>query len=1064
MASEPSWSQNHDRNGSQSSEFDSFLNSGTSAWIREGGERGPSATQSLGLNGVHHDSDAESKADQFSGNGQKMDTNAPSEPASSAGERSRAPRPLKSRPEDRINSITDNPFYKSFGVRHPRSSRDVPCMTPGAKMTVDADGKFGLREDLGDYKPGSGFVHKLMGRFASLGVREEPPSLHHIKHASSFDDIVDGPEAQVESDTRHRDRGRPMASNMQHRARSVDALSRRRAPPSLPVALRHIERKWESPAVPAKSTRDTHIVAPDVKLARDDIILIENPPSEPPSHENNIDDGGDNENAGINVTSFKGDMLTDELPKPNTVSTVRSLFESCKPMSPTSLNTGEPFSGYNDQPYTPRDSVVTPRDSGSTPRDGGLTPRETVLTPTPTPRESNSTPRDSVLTPRDSNLTPREPRTSQPPSPRVHTDFSQRYDASKSRFSWSSDFKPAGSVDSSSSAAPSYPPPPLPSSFPSVSTTTAAASTAEAKAMETDTSENVKPSLINASGGAENRMPPSPRSTAAVKAIPASRPLIPSRPTRPASTSLSSSSTVVPPSFTPSIKKTSPVMPVAPFKENNSEEGDENRHLIYAKRSASSRPKRPERVKQYEEVSSGADTTKSLQEEVTKADNQNDVQKANKVNNRAHAKGRAPPVPRQRQSEESPIQSPRPMETSENQWTDVLKPLSPRIEDSEPERVTLTPVEQPKPAKAPRSFFTKPEQKTSAELEVSRSVSPPQSEETKMDTLDVTAEDSKADTDAPIRGIPTIIANRMKQNSQNQSQNTDAGQTGLPGELFGVRLGKTRHGEDPADEAEEIPRKRLHPAPEKTEKDPAVSEIENQIASVRRKMEHQKKKNQSGVSKVFDSSQLKKKPKDQSRANPGVPRLDLSGITADESGDAGRVGGYRVTPRDIKPCNIEVVGGNVSVGRNLLVKQRKAKINIRFHEVLVETFEYPSEETVLDNWMKQHPNDVLVLEEVVYPAESSDDPDILDTPRGGGGGLESELRSNTSLAHSGNLQSYRGKYQQEYELGAILTQPEKPSEPQREPEPVDPDSMQLRPADEDDTQTWSNDTSSDLLF
>jgi len=70
----------------------------------------------------------------------------------------------------------------------------------------------------------------------------------------------------------------------------------------------------------------------------------------------------------------------------------------------------------------------------------------------------------------------------------------------------------------------------------------------------------------------------------------------------------------------------------------------------------------------------------------------------------------------------------------------------------------------------------------------------------------------------------------------------------------------------------------------------------------------------------------------------------------------------------------------------------------------------------------------------------------------------------TLLCLAGSLQSYRSKFQVEYELGSVLNEPEKPPEPLAVVESVDPDSMQLRPADEDDTQTWSTDTSADLLF
>ncbi|KAL8612136.1 hypothetical protein ACOMHN_021949 [Nucella lapillus] len=144
---------------------------------------------------------------------------------------------------------------------------------------------------------------------------------------------------------------------------------------------------------------------------------------------------------------------------------------------------------------------------------------------------------------------------------------------------------------------------------------------------------------------------------------------------------------------------------------------------------------------------------------------------------------------------------------------------------------------------------------------------------------------------------------------------------------------------------------------------------------------------------------------------------------------------------------------------------------IIFHTRLEETFEYPSEEAMLEEYVRNHPNEVLVLEEdsssSSWPAESSDDgPDLPETPRGGSSSLETELlKSNTSLAHTGNLQSYQGKFQQEYQLGSVLNVPEKVPGPATVAAETDnPDSMQILPADEDDNQTWSLETSSDLLF
>ena len=64
----------------------------------------------------------------------------------------------------------------------------------------------------------------------------------------------------------------------------------------------------------------------------------------------------------------------------------------------------------------------------------------------------------------------------------------------------------------------------------------------------------------------------------------------------------------------------------------------------------------------------------------------------------------------------------------------------------------------------------------------------------------------------------------------------------------------------------------------------------------------------------------------------------------------------------------------------------------------------------------------------------------------------------------GNLQSYRGRFQEDFVFGAHLQDPEPVKQPSVVPEPEDPDAMMLRPAEEDDTNTWSTSAVSDLLF
>ncbi|GFO49001.1 hypothetical protein PoB_007550600 [Plakobranchus ocellatus] len=154
------------------------------------------------------------------------------------------------------------------------------------------------------------------------------------------------------------------------------------------------------------------------------------------------------------------------------------------------------------------------------------------------------------------------------------------------------------------------------------------------------------------------------------------------------------------------------------------------------------------------------------------------------------------------------------------------------------------------------------------------------------------------------------------------------------------------------------------------------------------------------------------------------------------------------------------------------------QVNIHFNDLRTETFEYPSEEAALEHYLEAHPHDT---EDLVFldstgggPGESSDDVDdddrietidIFETPMTPRGNSEEDLlKSNTSLSSSGSLQSYRGRFQEDFEFGSRLLEPEPVKQPQVEVEQEDPDSMMLRPAQEEDTSTWSSTGTSDLLF
>ena len=82
-------------------------------------------------------------------------------------------------------SALPNPFYKNFG----RSRNSVASSTNTAvldrRRNYENDS-----DDIGEYRPGSGFVNKLRNRFASINAREDTtftPS--YLKKASSLEDI-----------------------------------------------------------------------------------------------------------------------------------------------------------------------------------------------------------------------------------------------------------------------------------------------------------------------------------------------------------------------------------------------------------------------------------------------------------------------------------------------------------------------------------------------------------------------------------------------------------------------------------------------------------------------------------------------------------------------------------------------------------------------------------------------------------------------------------------------------------------------------------------------------------
>lgn len=216
---------------------------------------------------------------------------------------------------------------------------------------------------------------------------------------------------------------------------------------------------------------------------------------------------------------------------------------------------------------------------------------------------------------------------------------------------------------------------------------------------------------------------------------------------------------------------------------------------------------------------------------------------------------------------------------------------------------------------------------------------------------------------------------------------------------------------------------------------------------------------------VFDSSNIAPSPK---AATNGVPPLNLSDLVNDQPLGHPYQEGY--IPTKIQPCRYVFEGAGVKLKTTPLMKRRKNKGKIQFHDDL-KLHEYQSEDAALKDYLEQYPHETEEAkkqEEAVvmnlagsFGDESSDDVDDPVTPR-----EESSIKSNTPLGHTGEFTNYKSKYQtEEFQFGMSFSEPEpEQKKDDTKEEEFDPENMDLRPADEDSTINYTDSSISDMLF
>lgn len=890
---------------------------------------------------------------------------------------------------DKVPSVHNNIFFKAYGrtTRHHSSSNRYEEAIDRNGLETDTT----FDEDIGEYHPGSGFVTKLLGKFSNLSNREGNFTPRYNRTSSLERELSEdrtGPKKAF-SLRDHSTKSEPLEKQslvlpkLTQKAESIECLDHipfNRSRPKFPIPLRHIDRKDNVEKPPPKSLRESaHIVAPDADLARDDIVIIENPPVPPLALETSDDDKEDNTPP---ISSYRDEVPVEELPKPNTVVNVRSIFETANASSTSSVRK---FRADSSSELKPESSLNRDKQSSSSPI---TSPR--IL--------SYDTPAPSWLARKNSI------DSSSPSSNNISSSTNNKSDVTTNYTKHTSNDNRPRSASNSDILFP--------------------------KETRPDSSSISDRGNIFDNGRAfeSSRSAPSPRSTASVKPTIASNPV--------SNVNVKPIPISNPPSAATSFKK-SPVVPVAPFKKQEEKIDDGSPVMIYEKPKSPSRRVRPERIRKYDEVSSKStdgkkdyiisndkqnksqiecnhfkaekfsmdksSETRTQENNITNISNNKEktfsfikptinennekdikqtsnkddslvsvgkdrttisvnhnktqisISKDTSDNKLESKKYRAPTPEKQiaspRTEKESVKRSCAPEPPSTQDSSKDVKPQSmlyisssasetSESETSPPETPRTQSVIKPsqivrvdEPMKIPPHRSKVPESPRGKPSEPVKNYQEPLFKKTEEISIPV-----PENSDKPIKGIPSIIAQRL--NRQKNSPRDVSSSVAAKDELDSLRDGKP-HSNGSVDNRlillknseRENPVKATEPS-----KEVVSSEIENEIAAVRRKMDSSRSKG-SGPAQIFDSSQLAKKREENKRQRAAavaaqgiVPRLDFSSLNEDTNKSK------RVAQKEIKPCNIKFIGENAKTSRSLLKKQRKVKVRHYFKYNLFHHF------------------------------------------------------------------------------------------------------------------------------
>ncbi|XP_033725481.1 titin-like [Pecten maximus] len=995
-----------------------------------------------------------------------------------------------------LKHVQSNPFFVELGgVTHPHGKLISDSLPESPQLSrSDSVSTCTTEEELNDYSPHSGIVEKLRKKFTSLSSHENTlqGAASRLKRYGSLDNLLGRGSLQPEKtepvkspyqksylrNNSQTDASKSSRSSTDGKRNSFDSKSLRddsdvtstvkpalQKPPKIITNKTQVVRKDSSSSVEEQKSPKPRV--PEMQISSDDIIIIEQPPKPPASPKS-----GDEQD----VKNLKSENEECELPKPNTVSTFRTLFEANTkvnrrkilpdaPRSPKFISASVPKPPVSrSKPQVPQTekppaidkSLSTAEMSSSQDSDDVKT---SVLHPTPSVSSlsqpgSTSEPITKVTVSSETNDSLSQSATVVSMPVRSTENIVKDKSTSVSKDKQSTDNienvssipgRPPKAFDSpmtkkknigemksifDSNAIIATGPKPIPVQKPRKTVPRNISRVTVKNEKDTDTSRS-KETSVKYSEVSESRM--ENMETKSNPELPKKKSVAPIPP----QTEMHQKPKI--PDEQKQIFDSSSIVPVSTVDQKVPNQTEKKR--------APPRPKAMARKLSH---------SNSVEEDHTKAS-----EKEEKVEAEAS-------VPKGRSLTTSAIKA----DVEVKQMVQAEPPPKPTTN-------RFTPVVQSSQNNDNNKLKSREQDESKKSSMTSNAGSTPATKTSNFEPVGVLNqknEELNSASGRPTRGIPTIIANRFlkdRKDVSQESKNNDKDDSDDETSHTLVKPSQFRaKGLMNGAISSPVPKKRgqsnEETALDKTRKNVIAKKNNTGSSSIDDLIRGKR----NSPSAVFNSNMIPatKPASTTSAASNGVPPLDLSII--EEKKNHPYQEGY--IPTKIEPCKIKFVGAGVKGPTQPLAKTRKVKLKISFNDQATATHEYQSENAALHDYLVIHPKEeeevkkqaeeeektVIKLEDFEYADESSDD--VPETPRSGGM-ADSSIRSNTPLSGGGSFGGYKSKMSVDFEFG--MSMGEEPPVASPDPDPVDnSEEMDVLPIAEDETFNWTDNSSADLLF